>query len=287
MTMELRGKSVLIVGFERTGEALARFLVDRGARVRVSDKKPAATFGARLRPFEERGVAFELGGHRPKRSSKRISSCPAPASRPWPRSGPPREGRAGPLRDRAGLALPPGADRRHHRFERKSTTTTLTHAILRDGGLRAHLAGNIGTPLISFADKSRDDDVYVTEISSFQLEYTERFTPAVAAILNVSENHIDWHGSFESYFAAKTKLLRRLGPEGRAVLTATTPGSGGWPPGPGRRSTASAAGAASPAAPSSTTAGSSSGTVGRKRWSPRPGSPCPAPTIWRTSWPPR
>jgi UDP-N-acetylmuramoylalanine--D-glutamate ligase len=217
--MDLRGKSVLIVGFERTGEALARFLVDRGARVRVTDKKPAAAFGARLRPFEERGVAFELGGHRSETFLGADLIVPSPGVPPLAEIRAARE-KGVPVLSEIELA---------YLFLRgrivgitgsngKSTTTTLTHALLKDAGLRSRLAGNIGTPLISFVDKSRDDDVYVTEISSFQLEYTERFTPAVAAFLNVSQNHIDWHGSFERYVAAKKKLILRLGPEGRAVL---------------------------------------------------------------------
>jgi UDP-N-acetylmuramoylalanine--D-glutamate ligase len=217
--MELRGKSVLIVGFERTGEALARFLADRGARVRVSDKKPAEAFGGKLRPFEARGVAFELGGHRAETFLGANIIVPSPGVPPIPEIRAAREKGVPVLSEielawlflRGRIAGITGSNG-------KSTTTTLTYAILKDAGLRASLAGNIGTPLISFVDKSRDDDIYVTEISSFQLEYTERFTPSVAALLNVSENHIDWHGSFESYFAAKKKLIRRLGPEGRAVL---------------------------------------------------------------------
>ena len=90
--------------------------------------------------------------------------------------------------------------------------------MLKDAGLKARLAGNIGTPLVSFVDRSRDDHVYVTEISSFQLAYTERFTPAVAVLLNVSENHLDWHGTFEDYFGAKKKLVLRQGPGDAAVL---------------------------------------------------------------------
>ena len=54
--MELRGRSVLIVGFERTGEALCRFLLDRGARVTVSDKKPAEAFGSKIGPFLDREI---------------------------------------------------------------------------------------------------------------------------------------------------------------------------------------------------------------------------------------
>ena len=100
----------------------------------------------------------------------------------------------------------------------KSTTATLIHRMLEEAGLKARLAGNIGTPLVSFVDRSRDDHVYVTEISSFQLAYTERFTPAVSVLLNVSENHIDWHGTFEDYFGAKKKLVLRQGPGGAAVL---------------------------------------------------------------------
>lgn len=217
--MELRGKNVLIVGFQRTGEALARFLVDRGARVRVSDKKPAEAFGRKIEEFAARGVEFETGGHRPESFLGADLIVPSPGVPPIAEIRAARE-KGVPVLSEIELAF---------LFLRgrivgitgsngKSTTATLVHRILADAGLRARLAGNIGTPLVSFVDKSRDDDLYVTEISSFQLEYTERFTPAVAALLNVSENHIDWHGTFESYFAAKKKLVLRMGPEGRAVL---------------------------------------------------------------------
>jgi UDP-N-acetylmuramoylalanine--D-glutamate ligase len=219
MTMDLRGKNVLIVGFERTGEALARFLVDRGARVRVTDKKPAEALGTKIGEFAARGVVFETGGHRMESFLGADLIVPSPGVPPIAEVRAARD-KGVPVLSEIELA---------YLFLRgriigltgsngKSTTATLVHRILADAGLRARLAGNIGTPLISFVDRSRDDDLYVTEISSFQLEYTERFTPAVAALLNVSENHIDWHGTFESYFAAKKKLLTRMGPEGRAVL---------------------------------------------------------------------
>jgi UDP-N-acetylmuramoylalanine--D-glutamate ligase len=217
--MELRDKNVLIVGFERTGEALARFLAGRGARIRVSEKKPAEALGDRIRDFEARGVVFETGGHAADSFLAADLIVPSPGVPPIPEIRAARE-KGVPILSEIELA---------YLFLRgrivgvtgsngKSTTATLVYRILKDAGLRAHLAGNIGRPLVSFADKSRDGDIYVTELSSFQLEYTERFRPAVAALLNVSENHIDWHGSFESYFAAKKKLITRLGPEGRAVL---------------------------------------------------------------------
>ena len=217
--MELRGQSVLIVGFERTGEALCRFLLDRGARVTVSDKKPAEAFGSKLGPFLDRGVVFETGGHRPETFLAADLIVPSPGVPPIAEILDARD-RGVPVLAEIELATMflKGRIVAITGSNGKSTTTTLVHKVLRDAGLRARLAGNIGTPLVSFVDRSRDDDVYVTEISSFQLEYTERFTPAVAALLNVSENHIDWHGTFDRYFAAKTKLILRMGPEGRAVL---------------------------------------------------------------------
>ena len=217
--MELRDRTVLIVGFERTGEALCRFLLERGARVRVTEKKPAEAFGEKLRPFAERGVVFETGGHRPESFLGADLIVPSPGVPPIAEIMAARA-QGVPVLSEIELA---------YLFLRgkivgitgsngKSTTTTLVHRILKEAGLRTHLAGNIGTPLVSFVDKSRDDDIYVTEISSFQLEYTERFAPAVAALLNVSENHIVWHGTLESYFAAKKKLILRQGRDGISVL---------------------------------------------------------------------
>jgi len=222
--MELRGKNVLVVGFERTGEALCRFLLDRGARVRVTEKKPADALGEKMRDFAGRGVVFETGGHQAASFLGADLIVPSPGVPPIPELAAARA-KGVPVISEIELA---------YLFLRgrivgitgsngKSTTATLVHQILKGAGLRSRLAGNIGTPLISFVDRSRDDDIYVTEISSFQLEYTERFTPAFAAILNVSENHLDWHGTFEGYFAAKKKLVLRQGPDGVAVLNRDDP----------------------------------------------------------------
>ncbi len=222
--MELRDKNVLIVGFERTGEALCRFLLDRGARVRVTEKKAAEAFGDKVRAWTERGVLFETGGHRPGSFLAADLIIPSPGVPPLAEILAARE-KGIPVISEIELA---------YLFLRgtivgitgsngKSTTTTLVHKILKDAGFKAHLAGNIGTPLVSFAEKSRDDHVYVTEVSSFQLEYTEKFKPAIAVFLNVSENHLDWHKTFEDYFEAKKKLVLRPGREGRAVLNRDDP----------------------------------------------------------------
>lgn len=222
--MELKDRRVLIVGFERTGEALCEFLLARGARVRVTEKKAAGDLGEKVGRWQERGVVFETGGHRQKSFLDADLIVPSPGVPPLPGILDARA-KGVPVLSEPELAF---------RFLKgtivgitgsngKSTTVTLAHKILKEAGLKSRLAGNIGTPLVSFVKRSRDDHVYVTELSSFQLEYTERFKPAVSAFLNISENHIDWHGTFDNYFEAKKKLVLRQGPEDRAILNRDDP----------------------------------------------------------------
>jgi UDP-N-acetylmuramoylalanine--D-glutamate ligase len=222
--MELRDKKILIVGFERTGEALCRFLPGRGARVLVTEKKPERDLAARIGPWKEKGILFETGGHRLESFLDADLIIPSPGVPPLPEIQAARE-KGIPVISEIELAC---------RFLKgkivaitgsngKSTTTTLAHKLLKEAGFKAHLAGNIGTPLVSFVEKSQPNHVYVTEVSSFQLEYTELFKPDVAVFLNISQNHLDWHKTFESYFAAKKKLFLRLEAAGAAVLNRDDP----------------------------------------------------------------
>jgi UDP-N-acetylmuramoylalanine--D-glutamate ligase len=222
--MELHGRKVLIVGFERTGEALCRFLPAHGARVLVTEKKSELDLAAKIGPWRERGISFETGGHRLESFLEADLIIPSPGVPPLPEIVAARE---------KGIPVVSEIELASHFLKGKivaitgsngkSTTTTLTHKILKDAGLKAHLAGNIGTPLVSFAEKSRPDHVYVTEVSSFQLENTDRFKPGIAAFLNISQNHLDWHKTFESYFAAKKKLFLRMDADGAAVLNRDDP----------------------------------------------------------------
>ena len=117
----------------------------------------------------------------------------------------------------------------------KTTVTTLVAAMLAASGRRAVAAGNIGLPLVEAVEG--DVDVLVAEVSSFQLEHTDTFRPAVAVWLNVAEDHLDWHPSFEHYVAAKARIWRNQGPgdvvvanaEDTVVMSATCrrPGAGG------------------------------------------------------------
>ncbi len=222
--MELKDKNVLVVGLARTGEALCRFLVRRGARVRVSEKKPEDALKGRPAYWRARGVAFETGGHRLESFLGADLVVLSPGVPPLAEADT-AAARGIPVISEIELA---------HGFLKgtivgitgsngKSTTTTLAHLILRDAGLRAFAAGNIGKPLIGFADGSRADDIYVTELSSFQLVHTRNFKAGVAAFLNASPNHLDWHGSFENYLAAKSKLILSLGKADTAILNRDDP----------------------------------------------------------------
>ncbi len=79
-------------------------------------------------------------------------------------------------------------------------------------------AGNIGLPFIDAA--GLDVDVLVTEVSSFQLQFTDRFHPAVSCWLNLAEDHLDWHPTMAHYAAAKAKIWAAQGPGDVAVLNA-------------------------------------------------------------------
>lgn len=89
----------------------------------------------------------------------------------------------------------------------KSTTTTLTGHIFKTLGFKTFVGGNIGVPLVSFADETTEDSVSVIELSSFQLETIDTFRPDVAAILNVTPDHLDRYNGIEDYFAAKKRIF--------------------------------------------------------------------------------
>jgi UDP-N-acetylmuramoylalanine--D-glutamate ligase len=208
MIMELKDKKVLVVGLARTGEALCRFLLRRGARVRVTEKKTLEALGRRAALLMDRGVEFETGGHKLETFLNADLVVLSPGVPPLSEAGAAAEKGVLVISEiELAYAFLKGRIVGITGSNGKSTTTTLAHRILEDSGLKAFAAGNIGTPLISFADRSRDDDIYVTEISSFQLNAVRDFKVAVSAFLNISLNHLDWHRSFENYYEAKKKLV--------------------------------------------------------------------------------
>jgi UDP-N-acetylmuramoylalanine--D-glutamate ligase len=100
----------------------------------------------------------------------------------------------------------------------KTTTTVLVKDIFHCAGYEVYAVGNIGIPLISAIDRAGRDAVFVTELSSFQLETTELLRVKVAAIINITPDHLDRHGDMEHYVEAKSRILRNQGREDFAIL---------------------------------------------------------------------
>src|SRR3954464_15385947 len=95
----------------------------------------------------------------------------------------------------------------------KTTTVTMLEAILLAGGRRAVAAGNVGRPLVEVVTETGADgapayDAFAVELSSFQLHWSSTLAPQAAAVLNVADDHTDWHGSFAAYRDAKARILR-------------------------------------------------------------------------------
>ncbi|OFK24871.1 UDP-N-acetylmuramoyl-L-alanine--D-glutamate ligase [Olsenella sp. HMSC062G07] len=105
----------------------------------------------------------------------------------------------------------------------KTTTTTLAQLMLDEGLAGALAVGNIGTPVIERVADRGADTWFVAELSSFQLETTRLFHPRVACLLNVTPDHLEWHGSMEAYAAAKEKIFANLGGGDLAVVSADDP----------------------------------------------------------------
>lgn len=89
----------------------------------------------------------------------------------------------------------------------KTSTVELTAAMLRSGGLKAVACGNVGTTVIETVESSENFDYLVLELSSFQLHWMEDPSFVATALLNIAEDHVDWHGSFNAYAEAKISIL--------------------------------------------------------------------------------
>ncbi|MHB8209877.1 MAG: UDP-N-acetylmuramoyl-L-alanine--D-glutamate ligase [Acidithiobacillus sp.] len=103
----------------------------------------------------------------------------------------------------------------------KSTVTTLLGEMAQAAGLRAAVGGNLGTPALDLLPETGPEpELYVLELSSFQLAACQRFHPRAAAILNLSPDHLDWHGDYTAYGAAKARIFQAMGAGDTLVLNA-------------------------------------------------------------------
>ncbi|MDX6445202.1 MAG: UDP-N-acetylmuramoylalanine--D-glutamate ligase [Blastocatellia bacterium] len=220
--MEIAGRKALVVGAARSGIASARFLAQRGAIVALNDRKPLVEWPAEALELKSIGVG-QVEGDPPSWLLDQIDLVVVSPGVPT---------KAIPIRyaDRRGAEVI-GEIELASRFLRgrtvavtgtngKTTTTSLIGEMLRDAKLNVQVGGNIGRALISLVDSSRDDGWNVVEVSSFQLETIVDFHPAVAAVLNVTPNHMDRYESLTDYAAAKHRVFTNQTPSDMAVLNA-------------------------------------------------------------------
>jgi UDP-N-acetylmuramoylalanine--D-glutamate ligase len=206
----LAGKQVGVVGLQRSGLALARELVRHGAAVLGTDEKPRTELPATVGELERLGVTLRCGeeAYRGLRECDLIVLSPGvPLDRPAlaeaRRQGIPVLGEV-----EFAYRLTPNEIVAVTGTKGKTTTVSLIGAMLSAAGIANRVCGNIGQPLVGEAAAAEPPEVLVVEVSSFQLESTERFRPRHAAILNVASDHLDRHASFGEYVGAKLKLLQ-------------------------------------------------------------------------------
>lgn len=229
MMNDWMNRRILILGAARQGLALGRYLDRMGARVTLNDQRSEAQMLASMEGMADTGVRWALGGHPLELLDQTDLVCLSggvPLDLPIvveaQRRGMPLSNDSQIFMDAVpcrvvGITGSAG----------KTTTTTLV-ARMAQAAVRepqhAWVGGNIGQPLIDLVDQMRPDDVVILELSSFQLEQMTR-SPQVGAILNITPNHLDRHGTLEAYAAAKGRILAFQKPEDIAILGREDPGA--------------------------------------------------------------
>ena len=214
----------LVVGLGRSGLALARFLRARGDRVRVCDTQPAAKLGEYLAKLPS-GVEAVLGGYDDavlKGCDEVYASPGVPWDAPLLKTARLKGLRVGSEMDLF-FRYCPAAIVGITGTNGKTTTTALTGAVLARGERPVLVGGNIGETVLDRLSEVTPRHWVVLELSSFQLESIERPKPRIGVVLNVTPDHLDRHGSFESYLAAKARLVRFQDRGDWAVLNGLDP----------------------------------------------------------------
>lgn len=218
--MELLGKQVTVIGMAKSGLAAAEFLAARGAKVLVSDAKPAEKLSTEVDFLAARNIATETGGNsdRAVLDNDLIVVSPGVPLDIVPLTKARNAGKKIIGEIELAYAFLKGKIVGITGSNGKTTTTSLTGKVLQASGFNTQVGGNIGTPLISLVDSSSEDGVTVVELSSFQLEATEKLHLKVAALLNITPNHLDRYPSFEAYAEAKQRLFLNQQEDDFAVL---------------------------------------------------------------------
>ncbi len=234
--LDFSGIHALVIGLAREGTALARFLAEHGAQVTVTDNKPAEQVADGLEALAGLPIALALGGHPLELLDAAdivFVSPGVPLEIPFLAEA---RRRGVPLSSETRLftRLCPAPVIGITGSSGKTTTTAVVGEMMKAGGRRTWVGGNIGRPLIGQVGEIAPGDAVVMELSSFQLEFfgawpeahrpasvlfdPRGWSPQIAAILNITPNHLDRHPSMEAYIAAKAHIVAEQGPGDAAVL---------------------------------------------------------------------
>ena len=224
--MDLSGKNAMVIGLGLSGLAVVRFLADRGAHVRVNDKRDAAALGASASDAAALGAEMVLGGHPDDAFEGLDLIVVSPGVPPLPQLEA-AEARGVEVVSEIELAA---------RFieapivaitgtNGKSTVTTLIGQMCRRLDRPVFIGGNLGQPMIEAigTDAASEGGIVVVELSSFQLERVSEMKAHVAVLLNVTPDHLDRYPSFEAYAKAKARIFERQEADDFAVLPADAP----------------------------------------------------------------
>jgi len=222
--MNLKDKKIVVIGMGKTGLATVRFLGTQDARVILTDEKPPEKWGTAFDQIAEgnwltRGV-YNVG------ILDGVSMVV-----PSPGVPPSNEILQAALRNK--IPVISEVELACHFLKvpilavtgtnGKTTTTTLLCEILTSAGKKIFVGGNIGNPLIEFAGNNQVADFVVSEISSFQLQWIEKFRPFVAVLLNITCDHVNYHGSFAEYRRIKARVFENQTKSDYAILNAEDP----------------------------------------------------------------
>ncbi|GEN82112.1 UDP-N-acetylmuramoylalanine--D-glutamate ligase [Sporosarcina luteola] len=222
---EFVGKKVLVLGLAKSGFAAAELLHSLGANVLVNDSSPEEG-NKEAEVLRSKGIEVICGGHPESildNGFELIVKNPGiPYNNPVLQQAVQKkipiwtEIELAYLVSEAPIIAITGSNG-------KTTTTTLLYHILNIGGKKPLIAGNIGTVACSVAEKAKEDELIVMEVSSFQLAGTEKFRPKIAVWTNLYDAHIDYHGTPEDYAIAKSKVTNNQTKEDFFIYNADQP----------------------------------------------------------------
>lgn len=222
------GTRVLIIGAARQGTALARYLAGHGALVTLNDYQPEESLREAREALADLDLTWVLGGHPLEILAGQdlvAVSGGVPLDLPLVREA---RKRGIPLTNDSQIFMDavPGSVIGITGSAGKTTTTTLVGRMLEAefGSSRTWVGGNIGNPLICEVERMKKEDWVVLELSSFQLELMTH-APRIAAVLNITPNHLDRHGTMLAYTAAKARIIEYQTSRDKAVLGFEDPGA--------------------------------------------------------------